>query len=58
MEISFTDKSNEFKRIHIEEMQKIKNEFMEAIKIMEMKNNALANKYNESFISNKKLKLI
>jgi len=31
--------------IHFEEIQKIKNEFMEAIKIMEMKNNALANKY-------------
>ncbi len=44
MEKLFTDKSNEFKRIHIEEMQKIKTEFMEAIKIMEMKNSALANK--------------
>lgn len=26
-------------------MQKIKNEFMEAIKVMEMKNNAITNKY-------------
>ncbi len=44
MEKNFIDKSNEFKRIHIEEMQKIKSEFMDAIKVMEMKNSALANK--------------
>ena len=47
MTAKFSLKADEFKKFNTDEMQKIRNEFMDAIKIMELKNVALNNKYNE-----------
>jgi hypothetical protein len=47
MSTKFTLRADEFKKLQSDEIQRIKNEFMDAIKIMELKNVALMNKYNE-----------
>ncbi len=47
MNSKFSLRADEFKKLQLDEMQRIKSEFMEAIKIMELKNLALMNKYNE-----------
>lgn len=47
MNNKLNSRAEDFKKLHLEEMQKIRNEFMEAIKMLESKNALMANKYME-----------